>query len=86
MKKIIIFLFTTSLIALFAKDINTSTKKLLEKQALEKAMKQEKKFAKEQKFYNAENYDFKGAEVNEESLKNVPLIPVDPFDITDVYK
>jgi hypothetical protein len=46
-------------------------------QELQKAMEQEKKFAKEQTFYNAETYDFKGAEINKASLDNVPLIEMD---------
>jgi hypothetical protein len=46
-------------------------------QELQKAIEQEKKFAKEQTFYNAETYDFKGAEVNKDSLTNVPLIEMD---------
>ena len=44
---------------------------------LQKAIEQEKKFAKEQKFYDAKTYDFKGAEINKASLKNVPLIEMD---------
>ncbi len=46
-------------------------------QELQKAIEQEKKFAKEQTFYDAESYDFKGAEVNKASLDNVPLIEMD---------
>jgi len=46
---------------------------------LQKAIELEKKYAKEQKFYDAKTYDFKGAEVNKNSLANVPLIePDDP--------
>ena len=44
---------------------------------LQKAIEQEKRFAKEQKFYDAKTYDFKGAEINKASLKNVPLIEMD---------
>jgi len=48
---------------------------------LQKAIALEKKYAKEQKFYDAETYDFKGAEVNKASLANVPLIEPDSEDI-----
>jgi hypothetical protein len=46
-------------------------------QELQRAIEQEKKFAKEQTFYNAETYDFKGSEVNRASLDKVPLIEMD---------
>jgi len=58
---------------LYAGDSNNS----IVDQELQKAIEQEKKFAKEQTFYNAETYDFKGAEVNKDSLSNVPLIEMD---------
>ena len=46
----------------------------------------EKKYAKEQTFYSEENYDFKGAEVNPESLKNIKEVqPQYDFDMDDVY-
>ena len=48
-------------------------------------MEREKKYAKEQTFYNSNNYDFKGAEVEEESLKNIKAIEVEDFDMDSVY-
>jgi len=48
-------------------------------------MKREEKYAKEQKFYNAEDYDFSGAEVNPESVKNTPNLKMDDLDMDDVY-
>jgi len=60
-----------------------------QKQRLEKNLKaqiqEEKKFAKEQTFYQTENYNFKGSEVNQDSIDSVPDIKVDPFDMTNVY-
>ncbi|NKQ41587.1 MAG: hypothetical protein HF962_08455 [Sulfurovum sp.] len=47
-------------------------------QELQKALELEAKYAKEQKFYDAESYDFKAAEVNKDSLDTVPLIVPDP--------
>ena len=53
---------------------------------LKKEMENEKKYAKEQTFYSAENYDFKGAEVNKDSLDSVPeLEPQYDFDMDSVY-
>ena len=48
-------------------------------------IQEEEKFAKEQTFYQAENYNFKGSEVNQDSLDSIPDIEVDPFDMTNVY-
>ena len=57
----------------------------IEKQ-IKKEMENEKKYAKEQTFYSQDNYDFKGAEVNEESLDSVPkLEPQYDFDMDSVY-
>jgi len=53
---------------------------------LKKEMENEKKYAKEQTFYNQDNYDFKGAEVNKDSLDSVPeLEPQYEFDMDSVY-
>lgn len=53
---------------------------------IKKEMENEKKYAKEQTFYSEENYDFKGAEVNKDSLDSVPkLEPQYDFDMDSVY-
>jgi hypothetical protein len=68
-------------------DENSSSKETTraEKQ-LEKQMKREEKFAKEQMFYHGKNHDLSYAEVNEESIDSVPLIEPDyEFDMDDVY-
>ena len=59
-------------------------KKRIDKQ-IKKEMQKEKKYAREQTFYNESNYDFKGAEVNKDSLDSVPEIEVDDFNIDSVY-
>jgi hypothetical protein len=66
---------------LFASNIQN---KILEKQ-MAKQMAKEKVYAKEQKFYNQDNYDFKGSEVNEESLKYIKAIEVEDLDMDSVY-
>ena len=54
-----------------------SNSSILEAQ-LQQAIEQEKKFAREQTFYDAKTYDFKGAEVNPKSLEHIELIVPEP--------
>jgi len=50
-------------------------------------MERENKYAKEQKFYQGNEYDLKAVEVNPDSLDHIPVIEPDyDFDITDVYR
>ena len=57
----------------------------VEKQ-IKKEMETEKKYAREQTFYSQDTYDFKGAEVNKDSLDSVPkLEPQYEFDMDSVY-
>ncbi|WP_295421113.1 hypothetical protein [Sulfurovum sp.] len=63
-----------------------SKSKLTEAQVKEQ-MEREKKYAKEQKFYQGDEYDLKAVEINKKSLEHVPVIEPDyDFDITDVYR
>jgi len=61
---------------------NNETKKHIKKQ-----MEKEKKYSDEQRFYGADEYDFKGAEVDEKSLESIPDLPSynDDFDMDNVY-
>jgi len=61
---------------------NNETKKNIQEQ-----IKKEKKYAKEQKFYRADEYDFKGAEVNDKILESIPDQPQynDDFNMDSVY-
>ena len=62
------------------------TKALLE-QKVKEQMEREKKYAKEQKFYQGEDYNLSEHEVDPETLKDIPVIEPDyDFDITDVYR
>jgi len=63
---------------------NASRKKQLIQKSLQKAMEKEKKYAKEQKFYNADEYDFKGAEIDPAMLKDIETIEPD-YDHTDEW-
>ena len=50
-------------------------------------MELEKKYAKEQKFYQGDAYDLKVHEVDPDTLSDVKVIEPDyDFDITDVYR
>ncbi|RRS30991.1 MAG: hypothetical protein P794_05080 [Epsilonproteobacteria bacterium (ex Lamellibrachia satsuma)] len=64
-------------------DSNITPKTRIQK-AVQKAMEKEKKYAKEQKFYNADEYDFKSVEVDPDTLKDIE--PVEPdYDYTNAW-
>ena len=78
---LILTLLTVSL-AVTSEDQNSSNKEKLTQDALKKAMEKEKKYAKEQKFYNADQYDFKSVEVDPATLNDIE--PVEPdYNHTD---
>jgi len=80
MKKTIIFLLVCSSLMMAAD--NSTKKSKISKEALKKAMEQEKKFAKEQKFYTMDEYDFQGAEVDPKSLDKIKALEPDyDFDM-----
>ncbi len=80
MKKMVMFVGCMILISAGVQADGNLTKKQIQKQ-----LQKEKKYAQEQKFYNADEYDFSGAEVNPESLKHIKPIEVDDMDMDDVY-
>jgi hypothetical protein len=54
---------------------------------LKEQMEREKKYAKEQKFYQGDEYDLKAVEVDPAVLDSIEAIEPDyDFDITDVYR
>ena len=62
------------------------TEKDLTKKQIEEQIKREEKYAKEQKFYQGDEYDLSSAEVNEESLASISTIEPDyDFDMDDTY-
>ena len=66
-------------------ELNSSKINKIEEQ-LKKQIEREKKFAKEQTFYQGKEYDLSYAEVNPDSLDSVPLLEPDyDFDMDDVY-
>ncbi len=65
----------------------TKLKNKLEAKQVAAQMKLEEKYAKEQKFYQGDDYNLKAVEINKASLANIPVIEPDyDFDITDVYR
>jgi len=70
-----------------AKELNATQKQKLLEEKIKEQMEREKKYAKEQKFYQGDAYDLKAHEVDPNSLPDVPAIEPDyDFDITDVYR
>ena len=50
-------------------------------------MEREKKFAKEQKFYQGKDYNLSAEKVDKKDLDSIPMIePENDFDMTDVYR
>ena len=99
MRKLLLLVGILSISSLYAEN-NTTTKTKdtnitkkdtngsgLTQQQIEEQIKLEEKYAKEQTFYQGDNYDLKSKEINEKSLDNIPAIEPDyDFDITDVYR
>ncbi len=61
-------------------------KSAITQQHVKEQLELEQKYAKEQEFYNAEDYNFSAVEVDEKSLSNIPKIEPDyDFNMDDVY-
>ena len=71
---------------LFATKTETNEEIRKEKH-IQEQIKKEKKYEREQSFYSGEKYDLKDAEVNMESVKNLPDVPdySDAFDMDSAY-
>jgi Ni/Co efflux regulator RcnB len=68
-------------------DNNDSAKAKRIKEQIKEQMKREEKYAKEQRFYQGDDYDLKAVEINEKSLDSIPVIEPDyDFEIDDVYR
>jgi len=74
-------------ITLYGADSNQTEENNITKKAVKKAMELEKKYAKEQRFYQGAEYDLKSKEFDPDTLKKVPTIEPDyDFDMdTGVY-
>ena len=85
MRKLLVLILVVNSLLFSADSKSDHEKKLRIEKQIKKEMEKEKKYAKEQTFYKGENYDFKGAEVNMDSLKNLPDIELDDLDMNSVY-
>jgi len=83
MRYIVLILAYISLI--FGSNQDSSTNNKILEEQMKKNIEQEKKFAKEQKFYQGDEYNLKAHEVNPESLKHLKEIEVEDLDMDDVY-
>ena len=75
--KLFLILTVLSMTASATADKNNTThkEKIIQKQ-IEKQMAREKKYAKEQRFYQGDEYDFKSKEIDPETLKDIK--PIEP--------
>ncbi len=88
------FLIATMIFLSFAwaTDTNASAKSLttkvdLTQKHLKEQMEREKRYAKEQKFYEGKEYNLSEHQVDPKLVEKVPVIEPDyDFDITDVYR
>lgn len=72
-----ILMLSSQLFADENKTVSSETNSSILNEELQKAIELEKKYAKEQKFYTAESYDFKAVEVNKKSLEGIQAIEMD---------
>jgi len=80
---ILFILFSASLTAQDKQDAKEDAKM---QKALDEAIEKEKKFAKEQKFYQGEEYDLKSHEVDPSSLDNIKVPEPIDFDMDKAYQ
>jgi len=89
MKKICLFLLMSTLgfSLLHAKNLSKKEEETLKAKHVKEQMEREKKFAKEQKFYQGKEYDLSAEKVDPKDLDSVHEIePENDFDMTDVYR
>jgi len=87
---IIIMLLSAAISMGFSSELNATKEKQSSiednktKEAIRKAMELEKKYAKEQRFYQGSEYDLKSKEFDPDTLKKVPSIEPDyDFDMDE---
>jgi len=90
MFKIFLLLFTPWLISAETNSSEANISKIDTNSSinknLQKVIEKEKKYKKEQKFYQGKEYNLSEQKVDKESVDKVPLIePEYDFDMTDVY-
>ena len=85
MKKILILsIIGGTLLLADSNDTNLSKEKIKINAEIKKQMEKEKKYAKEQAFYQGEDYDLKSYEIDPDSLPDVPSLEPDyDFDMSE---
>ncbi len=73
-------------LSLFAQNNVTESNNSAINKNIQKAIEKEKKYKKEQKFYQGKDYNLSEQQIDPKSVDKVPLIePEYDFDITDLY-
>ena len=73
--------------SLEAKELTPKEEAALKAKHVKEQMEREKKFAKEQKFYQGKEYNLSAEKVDRKDADSVPEIePENDFDMTDVYR
>ena len=73
-------------LALFAQSNVTYGNSSAINKNIQKAIEKEKKYKKEQKFYQGKDYNLSEQKIDQKSVDKVPLIePEYDFDISDLY-
>jgi hypothetical protein len=90
--KLAIMILLIGFISLLSAENNTTkldkniTKDDLIKKQVQEQMEKEAKYAKEQRFYQGNEYNLSSAEINEKSLSSIPAIEPDyDFNMDDTY-
>ena len=81
MKIILLFILILNSFLFASNKITEKEKKARVEKQIKKEIEKEKEYARKQTFY----IDLDDAKVNEESLKNVPKLEIDDFDMDSVY-
>jgi len=84
MKNILVLMLMVFVYGQATETKNVKDDRILKKQ-IQIQMEKEKKYFKEQTFYQSKDYDFSGAEVNQESLKSIKVQEMDELDMDSVY-
>jgi len=83
-KLLLLAIIAVSYVSAEKKQESNATQQERIQKALKKAMEKEKKYAKEQKFYNADEYDFKSVEVDPDTLNDIQTVEPD-YNFTDAW-
>jgi hypothetical protein len=88
MKKVSVLFFMLGLFGVtLVSAQNLSKEEMLKQKHIKEQLEREKKFAKEQKFYQGDEYDLSEEEVDPKDVDTIPTIePENDFDMTDVYR